>query len=77
MGAGYGRHADPTACDIVWLGHIVSAVGIFVPGDRGTQKEIVCYGRCGGRCTANDPHAFVFGAGDDLCGMAATGSDGK
>ena len=39
------------------------------------QKEIVCYGGRGGRCAANDPYTFVFGVGDDLCGMAAIGSD--
>lgn len=60
---------------MIWLGHIVSAVGVFVPGDSGAQKEIVCYGGRGGWCASNDPYTFVFGVGDDLCGMVAIGSD--
>ena len=39
------------------------------------KKEIVCYGGHGGWCASNDPYTFVFGVGDDLCGMVAIGSD--
>lgn len=49
----------------------------FCSGDSGAQKEIVCYGGRGGWCASNDPYTFVFGAGDDMCGMAAVGFDRK